>query len=52
MAYRIAFPDLWVGSAASAMPAASPSGADALQRSGKATGGGLTDAPVVVAGVL
>jgi hypothetical protein len=52
MAYRIAFPDLWVGSAASAMLAASSSGADALQRSGKATGGGLTGAPDVVAGVL
>jgi hypothetical protein len=51
MAYRIAFPDLWVGSAASAM-GASPSGADALQRPGKATGGGLTGAPVVVAAVL
>jgi hypothetical protein len=31
MVYRIAFPDLWIGSAASAMLTA-----DALQRSGKA----------------
>ena len=52
MVYRIAFPDLWVGSAAPAMPVASSSGADALQRSGKATGGGPTGAPVVVAGGL
>jgi hypothetical protein len=52
MVYRIAFPNLWVGSAASAMLGASSSGADALQRSGKATGGGLTGTPDVVAGVL